>query len=194
MNSQDSLFCQNSTPSPDDEALLALFYFYARGLDHSALSLCVQHFKPLTKIFESTASDLKEFFSSHSHIGGYIASTVVADPQHREHARRYAQKQISILTSQDIGTLAIKTDKGFYHGYLSLHYRAYFLPCPDLGVNVYTPLLRLAPWSLGSPRWRQKIPFAAGILDRPLTWSVVPLFDTPWLESVLLSPPVHDMP
>jgi DNA protecting protein DprA len=115
---QQSLFPDllGDLPMPvfqDGTALLALFYFFKHGFDHGALSLCIRHFRPLETIFGTTEKELKEFFSSHGHVEGYMASVLVVDPHHREQAFQYAQRQATILSTQVPGVLLTRTDSHF---------------------------------------------------------------------------------
>lgn len=98
---------------PNAEALLSLFYFSRQGLDHTALALCIRYFRPLSSIFKTSEKELKEFFNCHSHIGGYLASRSIANSKQQKDARRYATKQITLLSKKIPGSLLVSTDSDF---------------------------------------------------------------------------------
>ncbi len=61
----------------------------------------------------NSLESLKDFFSSHGHIGGYIVSTPITNAHRQKQARQYAENQLNILSTRAPGVLLMKTDPRF---------------------------------------------------------------------------------
>jgi DNA protecting protein DprA len=112
-----SLFDGPPVPSTPDEAevdaLLQLFY-YRRILDYQALSLCIQHFKPLRRFFEATEVELRGFFSQFMHLRGTVDAWQLADPNKHRAARDYGERLKQQLQGGDFrGELLLASHPAF---------------------------------------------------------------------------------
>jgi len=95
----------------DANTLMAMFYF-RKILDHQALSLCVQHFRPLSRFFEATERELKYIFARDRHLRGYVDAHQLVSHTQRSAASRYAERHLNAF-AEGLGSLLMHNHPAF---------------------------------------------------------------------------------
>jgi hypothetical protein len=108
----EALLSKPKTEDADAHALLSLFFF-RRILDHRALSLCVQHFRPLSRFFQQSEGELKAFFAQNNHLRGYVDASQLASGSQRAGAFRYAERMEGLMRGPFPGSLVLSDNPRF---------------------------------------------------------------------------------